>query len=320
MLLEKMKGGLMGLAVGDALGVPVEFLPRQDLMQNPVTQMHGWGTHDQPAGTWSDDTSMALASLDSLANGFDPEDMMQRFSRWMEGEYWPYGKVFDVGISTGQAICRYRTGVPAAECGGTGERDNGNGSLMRILPMAYYLYPKYGSPVCRSEEARRLIGECSALTHAHLRSKIACQIYVGVVCALLSGQSIRSATNEGVLETARWYIGTQDEQELNHFMRLADVDVLCRLPAAAIHSSGYVVHTLEAALYCLNTTHSFAECVLKAVNLGEDTDTVGAVTGALAGIFYGEKAIPAAWRLCIPRRGDMEQLLETLYYSLITEK
>ena len=136
MLLDKMRGGLLGLATGDALGVPVEFCEKSRLKKDPVTDMRGWGTHSQPPGTWSDDTGMTLAALDSLAGGFDPEDMMLCFSRWRGGEYWPYGEVFDVGIATEQAISRYRSGIPALLCGGRGERDNGNGSLMRMLPIA----------------------------------------------------------------------------------------------------------------------------------------------------------------------------------------
>lgn len=320
MLLEKMKGGLLGLAVGDALGVPVASQPRSERLKDPVTQMRGWGTHHQPPGTWSDATGISLAALESPANGFDPEDMMEHFSRWMDGEYRPYGEVFGAENSTVRAVERYRRGVPAEECGGTEATDYDKGSLMRMLPMAYALYPKYGANVCRNAEARGQIGRYSALTHAHPRVKIACQMYVGTACALLSGQSVRAATQEGVLETARAYLGTREEQELDAWMRLADLDALCRLPTPLIRSSSYVVHTLEAALYCLNTTKSCAECVLKVVNLGDDTDAVGAVTGALAGIYYGEKGIPAAWRMQIPCRGRMEELLKILYHRLLNVK
>ena len=319
MLLDKMRGGLLGLAAGDALGVPVEFCERSRLKKDPVTDMRGWGTHSQPPGTWSDDTGMTLAALDSLTGGFDPEDMMRCFSRWRGGEYWPYGEVFDVGIATEQAISRYRGGTPALLCGGRGERDNGNGSLMRMLPVAYYLYLHQGTPVFRGNSAQ-IVRQASAVTHAHPRSQIACMIYVGVACALLAGRSARSAAQEGVLDAVSACLDTDLEPELEHYALLADVDAFCALPDAAIASSGYVVHTLQAALYCLNNARSFRDCALAAVNLGDDTDTTAAVAGSLAGIAWGEGSIPAAWRMLLPRRGEMERLLEIFYYSQITKK
>ena len=319
MLLDKMRGGLLGLAVGDALGVPAEFCERNTLKKHPIADMIGWGTHSQPPGTWSDDTGMTLAALDSLAGGFDPEDMMRRFRDWRDGAYWPYGEVFDVGIATDQAISRFRGGVPALLCGGKGERDNGNGSLMRMLPVAYYLYLRQGTPVFRGGSAQ-IVQQASALTHAHPRAMIACMIYTGVVCALLAGRSIRSATQEGVLDAVSACIYTELEPEIGHYSMLADVDAFCALPSDAIPSSGYVVHTLQAALYCLNNANSYRECVLAAVNLGDDTDTTAAVAGSLAGIAWGERAIPAARRMLLPRRGDMEELLQTFYYSCITKK
>lgn len=319
MLLEKMWGGLLGLAAGDALGVPVEFLSRMELKRHPVTDMRGWGTHDQPPGTWSDDTGMALASLDSLAGGFDPENMMRCFARWRKGAYWPYGEAFDVGAATDQAISRFSSGVPALLCGGRGERDNGNGSLMRMLPIACYLYLRQGTPVFRNGSAL-VVMHASALTHAHPRAQVACLIYVGVVCALLAGRGIRSALQEGVLDAVSACLDTELEPELEHYALLADTDAFCALPTAAIPSSGYVVDTLQAALYCLGNARSFSDCVLAAVNLGEDTDTVAAIAGSLAGIAWGERGIPAAWRMLLPRRGDMEQLLRAFYCRNITKK
>ena len=119
MLLDKMRGGLLGLAAGDALGVPAEFCDRKQLKKNPVTDMTGWGTHSQPPGTWSDDTGMTLAALDSLAGGFDPEDMMRRFRDWRDGAYWPYGEVFDVGIATSEekGLHIRRTGILGGHTG-----------------------------------------------------------------------------------------------------------------------------------------------------------------------------------------------------------
>ena len=312
-MLGKIRGGVIGFAAGDALGVPVEFMSREDILQDPVTDMRGWGTYMQPPGTWSDDTGMVLAALDSLINGYDPENMMQRFVSWSHGEYWPYGKVFDMGMTTNKAIGRYKTGVPALACGMSGDRDNGNGSLMRILPAALYLYPITGPNVCRDDKAMRMVHDISKLTHAHPRSMIACGMYVSVACQLMAGQEVRAAVQTGIMEAAGYYIEKDYVQELNHFTRLADLDAFRQLNADDIRSSGYVVHTLEAALWCLLNTKSFRECVVLAANLGEDTDTVAAVAGGLAGIAYGIEGVPAAWQLLMPKTGFMDTLCRQLY-------
>lgn len=313
MLLDKMRGGLYGLAVGDALGVPVEFMPREELDKQPVTEMQGYGTHNQPAGTWSDDTSMTLATMDSLCHGFDPEDLMRRFSDWLNGAYCPYGEVFDIGNATWEAIHRFRQGVPAEQCGGKGEQSNGNGSLMRILPLAFYLYPMAGAEVARSAHAMEMIHLASAVTHAHPRSLMACGLYVCIACRLLAGRSIADAILEGVTSAAAYYLNAPFAHELQNYLDLADPFSLRQRPRQEIASTGYVVDTLRAALYCLMRSSDYAECVRMAVNLGQDTDTVAAVAGGLAGICYGEKGIPARWRLRIPKRGEMEGLCSRLY-------
>ena len=313
-MLDKIRGAVIGFAAADALGVPVEFMERQDIARDPVTDMRGWGTYMQPPGTWSDDTGMVLATMDSLVSGYDPENMMQRFVMWSHGDtYWPYDQVFDMGMTINKAIGRYKTGVPSLACGLSGEKDNGNGSLMRILPAALYLYPETGPNICRNEKAMSRVHEISKLTHAHPRSMIACGMYVSVACQLLAGQEIRAAVHTGVLEAAGFYIEKDYVTQLNHFTRLADIDSFRRLPAKEISSTGYVVDTLEAALWCLLNTDSYKECVLKAVNLGQDTDTVAAVAGGLAGIFYGIGAVPPAWQLMMPKTGFMDILCRQLY-------
>jgi ADP-ribosylglycohydrolase len=135
--------GIMGLVVGDALGVPVEFEEREELRARPVKFMEGYGTYELPAGSWSDDSSMALATLDSLRNGYNPDDIMQKFVAWSEnGEYTPYGECFDIGTGTSDAIWRYMQNKDIHTCGGRKESDNGNGSLMRILPICLYCVDK----------------------------------------------------------------------------------------------------------------------------------------------------------------------------------
>ena len=142
----------MGLCVADALGVPVEFVDRETLHKNPVKDMRAYGTYNQPAGTWSDDTSMTLCLAESLVHGLDSSDIMRRFHLWLsQGQYTPYGVVFDVGNGTRNAINKFINGTDPLECGGKDEGDNGNGSLMRILPLSFYLHSKYGEDITKSD-------------------------------------------------------------------------------------------------------------------------------------------------------------------------
>jgi ADP-ribosylglycohydrolase len=307
--------GMLGLAVGDALGVPVEFNDRESLRRNPVTDMRGYGTYNQPPGTWSDDTSLTLCLLDSLANKkIDYTDIMQRFLSWIdEGKYTAHDEVFDVGIATRQALQRFRKGTEPLKCGGTSERDNGNGSLMRILPLAFYLHT-YGGELSL-DEILDIIHNVSALTHGHKRSQIACGIYLMVADCLLVETDLKKAVGANLEKAESCY---QKEKELKHFNRIFKAD-FAKLPEAEIKSRGYVVDTLEAALWCLMNTNNYKDCVLKAVNLGEDTDTVAAVAGGLAGMFYGVDAIPKEWLKQLARRDYIEGLCEDFYRSLTFE-
>lgn len=310
------KDGMWGLIVGDALGVPVEFTTREDRKADPVTGMRAYGTHSQPAGTWSDDSSMALATLASIKEKMDIDytDIMERFGQWcLYGEYTALGELFDIGISTANAVGRYGRGAKPTESGGTKELDNGNGSLMRILPTCLYLYEKQKT-VCTSEdESIYVIHNVSALTHAHLRSQIACGMYYFMVKAVIekSGNLIERL-QQGIDAAYRYYRqDMSNNTELANYDRLVDLNTFKTLPDELIKSSGYVVATLEAAVWCLITTDSFEEALLKAVNLGDDTDTVGAVTGGLAGLYYGIDSIPAEWLGAIQRREWIEELLES---------
>lgn len=288
---NKLLDGILGLAVGDALGVPVEFRNRQELKANPVTDMRGYGSHYQPVGTWSDDTSMTLATVDSLKNGIDLADMMQRFDNWYrEAHYTAGGSVFDVGIATSRALSRFHQGIAPTQCGGSQEYDNGNGSLMRILPAAVYCYEKM--PEAAIAEKLAFIDDVSSLTHAHRRSQISCEIYAFLVWAILDHPA-KDAIHIGLEQAKAWYT-VSPNTETAAYSRLFDPDYAA-LPEDAISSSGYVVSTLEAAVWCLLNTNTYKDCVLKAVNLGNDTDTVGAVAGGLAGLIYGLDAIPNSW-------------------------
>lgn len=309
------KDGMLGLIVGDALGVPVEFMSRTELMKNPVTGMREYGTHHQPMGTWSDDSSMALAELDSIrtVGTIDYTDMMERFSRWcMYGEYTPFGEVFDIGIATSRALMNYAKGIAPLESGGKTEWDNGNGSLMRILPVCLYLFERQ-KKVCTSEnESIYMIHAVSALTHAHVRSQMACGIYYFLVKAILEEEgSLENRLQKGMDRAYQYYRqDLSNHRELENYKRLADLSEFKETPKEGIKSSGYVVDTLEAAVWCLLHSHSYKETVLMAVNLGEDTDTIGAVAGGLAGLYYKEEGIPQEWIQVLQRREWIEEVLQ----------
>lgn len=309
------KDGMLGLIVGDALGVPVEFMSRTELMKNPVTGMREYGTHHQPMGTWSDDSSIALAELDSIrtVGTIDYTDMMERFSRWcMYGEYTPFGEVFDIGIATSRALMNYAKGIAPLESGGKTEWDNGNGSLMRILPVCLYLFERQ-KKVCTSEnESIYVIHAVSALTHAHVRSQMACGIYYFLVKAILEEEgSLENRLQKGMDRAYQYYRqDLSNHRELENYKRLADLSEFKENPKEGIKSSGYVVDTLEAAVWCLLHSHSYKETVLMAVNLGEDTDTVGAVAGGLAGLYYKEEGIPQEWTQVLQRREWIEEVLQ----------
>ena len=303
---NKVLGGLFGLCVGDALGVPFESCSRGELNRHPVTAMVGYGVHNQPAGTWSDDSSLTFCLADSLCQGFDLHDIAAKFCKWLYEGYWtPYGKTFGVGNTTRQAIFRLTKGVDPEEAGGKGEYSNGNGSLMRILPLAYYL--ENTEPPKKIE----IIHQVSSITHAHPRSQIACGIYIQLAINLLKGDKPELAYQTMKATISDFYRKEPYCVEVNNFARILHADI-SKLADDEIKSSGYVIDTLEASLWCLLNNNSYAETVLNAVNLGGDTDTTGAVTGGLAGIYYGYENIPKDWVEQIARKKDIMELANRL--------
>ena len=311
-LCEKWKAVMIGHAVGDALGVPVEFCTREELRQNPVTDMRGFGTYPVPAGAWSDDTSMSFCALDSLACGkFDFDDIMVKFGEWYyEDKYTPTGEMFDVGNTCSYAIDNYFVHHKSVEeCGLTEERSNGNGSLMRIHPVVLYATKAL---LKGTEEGywfwMSAIKQASELTHAHERSVMGCYIY-GYCLSFLLKESTRESLIAGI-KFAGYDLDYLPEFE--HYKRIFEPDFE-KLTEDDIKSTGYVVDTLEAALWCLLTTNNYRDCVLKAVNLGDDTDTVAAVAGGLAGALYGYEAIPKEWRETLIKRDYIEKLCEIAY-------
>jgi len=308
-----VKSGIFGVCIGDALGVPVEFRTREQLKRSPVTKMRAMGTYRQPLGTWSDDSSLTLCLAESLCNGYNLEDMALKFIQWHNEEIWtPHGRVFDIGIATRQAISRISSGIIPKLCGGTSEFDNGNGSLMRILPLVFYLKDEENI-----EKLYHTVKEVSSITHGHFRSVFACFIYVIFAIELLKGKSKIEAYDymqKKVLE----YAENQEfnPKEIKLFERILNNNI-STYPEDEIKSSGYVLHSLEASLWCFLNSESYSEAVLKAVNLGEDTDTTGAITGGIAGIYYGFENIPEDWISELVRKDDIESICSQLESKLI---
>lgn len=311
-------GGIFGLAAGDALGCPVQFRTREEMDDNPVTDMIGHGTYDMPAGSWTDDTSLALATMDSIlgCGHLDFAAVMHCFGQWLlKGRYTPFGKAYDIGHGTMDSIlCFLNNGFDVTTCGGAEEYNNGNGSLMRILPVCLYLL---GNGT-EEKEAVQLVQQSSALTHAHPRSQLACGIYFYLVRAILSAEpfakaSLQERLQKGMDEAMAHY--EQDaafNRELPFYERCRNLTMLREEPRQEIRSYGYVVDSLEAALWCALTTDSYEKAMLACVNLGYDTDTVAAICGGLCGLYYGYDAIPLKWRQALPRKIYIKDLCERM--------
>lgn len=305
------KDVLFGVAIGDALGVPVEFKSRDAIWRTPVLDMMGYGTYNQPPGTFSDDSTMTFCLAEALTGDFTLDRVAQYFVDWVQRNYWTaHNEVFDIGIATRQAIDRLANGVQPELAGGMSVDSNGNGSLMRILPLLFYIAEM-------PAEARfRLTKQVSSITHAHIRSVIACFYYLEYARLLLKGNDRFTAYR--TLQTALppfFQSLSINPKEIAMLDRLLKGDIE-QQPEADIFSSGYVIHTLEASIWCLLTTTSYREATLKAVNLGFDTDTTGAVTGGLAGLLYGFATIPPEWVAQLARRNDIDELADRMQARL----
>ena len=289
--VEIIRGAVFGAAIGDAVGVPYEFLSREEMRRRPATDMVGNGTYHQPAGTWSDDTTMILCTLDKLDPSLDYDAIMKAFLSWVDdGDYTPHGSCFDIGNTTRLALMRYAQGGKPTESGLDDAYSNGNGSLMRIIPAALYA-DAHG---LSADEAVRLSHRLSSLTHAHMRSQMGCGIFTCIALALIQ-RADKSSVYEGIRTAEKFYSGEEYASEIVNYSRVLSSG-FAALPEKDIKSSGYVVDTLECAVWCLLNTDSYRDCVLRAVNFGKDTDTAACVAGALAGLLYGVEGIPLKWQ------------------------
>ncbi|AYB30923.1 ADP-ribosylglycohydrolase family protein [Chryseolinea soli] len=303
MKFENITSCFLGLAIGDALGVPVEFKGRSYFSNQPVRGMLGYGTWNQPPGTWSDDSSLTFCLAESLVAGYDLNDIGKKFVAWYSNGYWgAHHKLFDVGGTTRVALARIRDGEDPKFAGELDEDSNGNGSLMRIAPAPLYFCNE------TDEVLFERIKEISSVTHGHFRSVLSCFIFSKVMIELFKGEDKSSALQNAVEATKDFSHRSEfNVAELEKFDRVLSGKIQ-HVHANQISSSGYVLHTLEAALWCFLNTDSYRDAVLKAVNLGGDTDTTGCVAGALAGLYYGESSLPMEWTIALAREKDIIKL------------
>ncbi|MFS8860996.1 ADP-ribosylglycohydrolase family protein [Synechococcus sp. B60.1] len=292
---DRFRGCLLGLAVGDAIGTTVEFRPRGSF--TPLTDMVGGGPFHLRAGQWTDDTSMALCLATSLVecNGFDAHDQMRRYCKWAETGYLSStGTCFDIGSTTASALRRFRqTGNPFA--GSSDPRSAGNGCITRLAPIPMFFFPNL-------EAAERFAAESSRITHGAAECLDACRLLARIICRALSG----SSKDEVALGDSQTFVGAEKIVAIArgaYRQKLED----------EIRGSGYVVDSLEAAMWCFVRSHSFEEAVLMAANLGNDADTTAAVCGQVAGAYYGVQGIPVAWLERLALHLEIAELADRLY-------
>lgn len=298
-----------GGIIGDALGVPYEFCERGSFTARDMT---GCGTYGLPPGTWSDDTSLTLCLIKNIIQGGNTSTLLDKFLLWFgKGKYTPYGVMFGIGTTTQNALLRYKSGVPPHLCGGAEEKENGNGSLMRIAPLAFVLHTTKDF-----SKRAETVKQYSEITHRHPRSVLACIIYIELLIGMLKSKPLEKALKTACDLCRSNLAGSIYEREFPHYARLFD-GTIKYASQDTIQSGGYVVHTLEAALWsCLNST-SLKQAILTAVNLGEDTDTIGSIAGTIAGMQYkNPQEIPEAWLKKIARKKAIDKLLNRFLFKM----
>ena len=298
---EVIKASILGFIVGDALGVPVEFESRDYLKNNPILTMEEYGTHYQPKGTWSDDSSMVLATMMAIV-----KEKSDNLDEILNSIATPFGVVFDIGGATSAAINNFKRDKNILTCGLKDEYQNGNGSLMRIIPVAFY-----GLKMLDDEQFNNFIFKASSLTHAHNYSKLACLIYSKYIEFLLE----KNDSRKSYLKLQDYFkkfkkLNPKYTNDLKEFANILDRDI-SKLQENDINSSGFVIDTLEAVFFSILTTNSYKEAVLRAINLGDDTDTIGALTGGLASIIYGIKEIPDEWINALQKKDYIIDLINS---------
>lgn len=318
--MSKIIDSILGFAIGDAMGVPIEFENRDSLLKDPVVEMKGFGSYDVPSGVWSDDTSLTLATIDSIlgCHTIDYEDMMKKFCDFLNfSKYTATDKVFDIGKTTKESLMRYYLKKNNFDdCGNTDVNSNGNGSLMRMVPIAFYTY--YAD--ISEDKLLGIVKKASSLTHAHEFSVLGCYIYVKYIHFILSGYDKFTAYEK--VKNLNYYKFSEDARRC--YKRFLTTDIY-KLDLDYIKSSGYIVDTLEAVIWTFLNTNSFMEAIVGSINLGGDTDTIGALTGALAGLIYDvpssliSKLKNNEYLLDLSKRFDEELRLNILKFDMVID-
>lgn len=313
--MSKIFDRILGFIVGDAMGVPTEFCLREKLFKNPVMDMIGFGSHSVPAGSWSDDTSMTLATIDSLIKKekIDYDDIMKNFEKWLyDASFTPNDKVFGVGRTCLKAITNFTKQKDALSSGMKDINSNGNGSLMRILPLAYYIY--YNN-ISDENIIIELTNNLSNLTHAHEISKMGCYIYIKYILNLLNGYDKIEAYQ--IIQEIDYSSYSNDT--IKEYNRILKKDI-SKYGINEISSSGYIVDTLESSFWVLLNTNSYKQAIIGTTNLGNDTDTIGAICGSMAGIIYGYYSIPSKWINTLLKKEYIYELLNNFESLLCNSK
>ena len=307
----KSKNGIIGLAIGDAIGLPIKFVEREKLLENPVTKMTSGGTYEKSKGTWSDGTSLSLATMDSIIHsyGISTEDMGNRFVNWMQNsDYTANGERFEIGKTTYKALSKFEKDRQPFESGLLSEESNGNGAMMRMLPIAYYCH----SANLHSKDIYDIVKRVCYITHCHEISILGCYIYVLFAVKLLDGNSKYDAYKEiqknGYSQFSR---SSVDAYKRILKQNIADLDI------SEINSGGYIVESLEATLWVILNTETFNQSIIGAINLGNDTDSIGACTGGLAGIIYELESINPEWRIDLKKYSYIRSMCEEFDKALI---
>lgn len=303
-------GAIIGHAVGDAMGFPTEFSKREELLQSPVIEMIDSPDVGQPAGSWSDDTAMEIATIDSFIQKkyFDYKDIMDKWVKWIsKSEYTPTGVAFDIGRTCLKAIKKYCNGTAPLQCGATSMNENGNGSLMRILPVALYAYSKK----LDDTSIRKLTDEVSSLTHAHEVSRLGCYIYVQFIISLLKD----FAKEDSYRYIQNLDYSAYDKNAINLYSRILNEKIEGQI-LDNIKSSGYIVDTLECAMWIFMNAQHYKEAIIASTNIGGDTDTIGAIVGSMAGIYYGFDSIPSNWLDKLQRKDYLMELADRFEKSV----
>jgi ADP-ribosyl-[dinitrogen reductase] hydrolase len=298
---SRFRGCLLGLAAGDALGTTLEFKPPGSF--TPIDDMVGGGPFNLKPGQWTDDTSMALCLADSLIrkNGFDLIDQLDTYCRWEgQGLFSVKGYCFDIGSTTMESISSYRSN-PRPYPGSTHDRAAGNGSIMRLAPVPMMWA---NEPV----EAIRYAAESSRTTHGALECVDACRYFAGLIVGALNGRSRDELLSPMYAPVAGYW----RTAELAPRIAAIAAGSFHLAEPPIIKGSGYVVKSLEAALWAFHKSEDFRHGALLAVNLGDDADTTGAVYGQIAGAYYGEEGIPQSWREKLAMRETIEGFADKL--------